>query len=124
MKVSGSFVMALVMAALSFLYINHTVDLDREGVKGLLRNGKQAFPLKGRTAVVTGSTSGLGLAIATELYGFGATVYVVGRSPGKLARVAAEITSTCSATPGSVLTEVLDTADLVSVKAFAGDLQV
>lgn len=36
--------------------------------------------LSGRTAVVTGSTSGIGLAIARELAGTGASVVVNGRS--------------------------------------------
>ncbi|WP_116452228.1 SDR family NAD(P)-dependent oxidoreductase [Blastococcus litoris] len=45
--------------------------------------------LSGRTALVTGSSQGIGLAIATGLAGAGADVVLTGRDPDKL-RVAAE----------------------------------
>jgi gluconate 5-dehydrogenase len=49
------------------------------------------FDLTGRTALVTGSTRGLGLAIARALAGSGARVAVNGRSPEVCASVAAEL---------------------------------
>lgn len=48
----------------------------------------------GRVVVVTGATSGLGRAAATELAELGATVVVVGRSPEKTEQVAGEIAAT------------------------------
>jgi NAD(P)-dependent dehydrogenase (short-subunit alcohol dehydrogenase family) len=127
MKVPKSAVFALVFAALGFLYVQKTADLDRDYLKSLLKKSKSKsssgdYPLEGRIAVVTGSTSGLGMAIATELYGFGATVYVVGRNPTKLSNVASTITQTCTQCPGQIVTEKLDTADLVSVKNFSMEL--
>lgn len=49
--------------------------------------------LAGKTAVVTGATSGLGEATATALLGLGARVVLVGRSPEKAAAVKARLTA-------------------------------
>ena len=47
--------------------------------------------LEGRTAVITGATSGLGRVVAEQLSGLGARVVLVGRSREKLERAAEEI---------------------------------
>jgi dehydrogenase/reductase SDR family protein 12 len=47
--------------------------------------------LEGRTAVITGATSGLGRVVAEQLSGLGARVVLVGRSLEKLERAAEEI---------------------------------
>ena len=47
--------------------------------------------LSGRVALVTGASSGLGLAIARELAAEGARVALVARREGELTRAAAEI---------------------------------
>jgi NAD(P)-dependent dehydrogenase (short-subunit alcohol dehydrogenase family) len=47
--------------------------------------------LRGKTAVITGASSGIGAAAARKLAELGATVAVVGRSPEKTAAVAARI---------------------------------
>ena len=62
------------------------------------------FSLEGRTAVVTGGSSGIGRAIATALAGAGARTVLVARDPERLAAAAA-------AMPGDVL---VVTADLGS----------
>jgi NAD(P)-dependent dehydrogenase (short-subunit alcohol dehydrogenase family) len=68
--------------------------------------------LSGRTVVVTGASSGLGLATTRALAGAGAHVVLAVRDPGKGQRVAAGIN-------GSTETRALDVADLASVRAFA-----
>ena len=49
------------------------------------------FDLTGRTALVTGSSQGIGLALARGLAGAGATVVLNGRDAGKLAEAAATL---------------------------------
>jgi len=66
----------------------------------------------GRTAVVTGASSGIGLVAARELARAGARVVLAVRDPEKGKRVAAGI-------PGDTQVRPLDLASLASVRAFA-----
>jgi NAD(P)-dependent dehydrogenase (short-subunit alcohol dehydrogenase family) len=54
-----------------------------------LRDGAQ--DLRGRGALVTGASRGIGLAIATELLGRGASVTITARKPDELAAAAEEL---------------------------------
>lgn len=49
------------------------------------------FPMKGRTVVITGATSGLGLSAAHSLAGLGARVVLVGRNADKAERARREV---------------------------------
>jgi NAD(P)-dependent dehydrogenase (short-subunit alcohol dehydrogenase family) len=69
----------------------------------------------GRTAVVTGANSGLGLATARELSRAGARVILACRDTGKGEAVAADL-------PGETEVRSLDLADLTSVRAFAAGI--
>ncbi|NJQ02790.1 oxidoreductase [Streptomyces zingiberis] len=71
--------------------------------------------LTGRTAVVTGASSGIGLVTARVLAERGARVVLAVRSPEKGEAAAATMT-------GPVQVRPLDLADLSSVRAFARDL--
>jgi NAD(P)-dependent dehydrogenase (short-subunit alcohol dehydrogenase family) len=77
--------------------------------------------LDGRTAIVTGSNSGIGLAAARELAGAGARVVMAVRNTGKGEDAASGI-------DGTVEVRELDLADLSSVREFAsgfeGDLDL
>jgi NAD(P)-dependent dehydrogenase (short-subunit alcohol dehydrogenase family) len=66
----------------------------------------------GRTVVVTGANSGLGLVTTTELARAGAHVVLAVRDPARGERAAATI-------PGSTEVRRLDLADLASINAFA-----
>lgn len=66
----------------------------------------------GRTVIVTGATSGLGLVTARELARVGARVVLAVRDPGKGERVA-------STMAGRTEVRRLDLADLASVRSFA-----
>lgn len=74
-----------------------------------------------RVAVVTGASSGLGLATARELARAGAEVVIACRDAAKGTRAAAEI---AAAVPAAKLqVSRLDLADLASVRAFAARLR-
>jgi len=63
--------------------------------------------LSGKTALVTGSTNGIGFAIAKGLAAAGAETIVNGRSPDKVERAAAELRhATPSAKVGGVAADV------------------
>ncbi|MHA3701196.1 SDR family NAD(P)-dependent oxidoreductase [Jatrophihabitans sp. YIM 134969] len=68
--------------------------------------------LDGRTAIVTGGNSGIGLQVATALAERGAHLVLAVRDPERGARAAAQI-------PGSAEVRILDLADPRSVRAFA-----
>jgi len=77
--------------------------------------------LTGRTVMVTGATSGLGLATATRLATMGASVRIVGRDPGRTDRARDAI---LAATPAAdVATYLADLADLDQVAALADDVE-
>src|SRR4051794_23722242 len=83
-------------------------------------NGKwspQKLPsLDGRTAIVTGSNSGIGLAAARELAGAGARVVMAVRNTEKGEAAAARL-------EGTVEVRELDLADLSSVRDFASGFE-
>lgn len=54
-------------------------------------SGPAAGDLEGRTVVVTGATSGLGLAAARAIVAAGASLVIVGRNPDKTHRTCAEL---------------------------------
>lgn len=80
----------------------------------------------GRTVVITGANSGIGLVTARELARVGARVVLAVRDPKRGAEAAASITA--GSTKGSVEVRQLDLADLSSIRRFAdewtGDIDV
>ncbi|GAA4822454.1 SDR family NAD(P)-dependent oxidoreductase [Actinomycetospora corticicola] len=74
----------------------------------------------GRTFVVTGANSGLGLVAATELVAHGAHVVLAVRNTDKGEQAAARIAA--DGGPGTTAVEELDLSDLASVRKFAARL--
>ncbi|MGW7419241.1 SDR family oxidoreductase [Streptomyces sp. NPDC054813] len=74
------------------------------------------FDISGRTALVTGSSRGIGLALARGLAEAGCTVVLNGRDADRLAKAASEV-------PGDVRTAVFDVTDGPSVAAGMADVE-
>ena len=80
----------------------------------------------GKSALVTGGSSGIGLATAHRLVREGAAVLIVGRRPdkvsdavGELRVVAAEVAEACGREPAQVIGASLDVTDEESVRVAA-----
>ena len=109
-----------------------TEALDRLGLPGLLRFTKLGYrtrrgsfaplavSLRGRTAVVTGATSGLGREAAAGLARLGARVVLVGRDGAKAARARDEIRAATG--NADLAVEVADLSLLSEVRALADRL--
>ena len=72
--------------------------------------GLSAFDLTGRTAIVTGSSQGIGRTLAEGLAGAGATVVVHGRDAAKATTAASEIQAATGVVTRSVVFDVTDAA--------------
>ncbi|MFI6935074.1 SDR family oxidoreductase [Streptomyces sp. NPDC050287] len=78
------------------------------------------FDIGGRTALVTGSSRGIGLALARGLAQAGCRVVLNGRDGDRLAKAAAELSAEV---PGEVHTAVFDVTDGPSVAAGIADVE-
>jgi gluconate 5-dehydrogenase len=85
------------------------------------------FDLTGRLAVVTGSSQGIGLALARGLAQHGATVVLNGRDPVKLAKAAAKLAEdgiTAHQAPFDVSDPAAVEAAVASIEATHGPIEV
>jgi NAD(P)-dependent dehydrogenase (short-subunit alcohol dehydrogenase family) len=74
--------------------------------------------LDGRVVVLTGFTSGIGLAAATRLGKLGATLHLVGRNPDRV-----DATASALRDSGSIVhTSIADMGDLEAVRAIAAEI--
>lgn len=78
---------------------------------------EQIKKMNGKIAVITGATSGIGLAAATELARMGAFVIGVGRSDEKCARAKESILSSCP--DGQVVYHIADLSIMKQVRELA-----
>ncbi|MFI5552998.1 SDR family oxidoreductase [Streptomyces sp. NPDC051738] len=79
------------------------------------------FDISGRTTLVTGSSRGIGLALARGLAEAGCTVVLNGRDGERLTKAAAELNA--AELPGEVHTAVFDVTDGPSVAAGIADVE-
>ena len=73
-----------------------------------------SFRLDGKRALVTGASSGIGLAAAAALAEAGAEVTMIARGAGRLAEACAQITQV----GGNAVAQALDIADIPALKTF------
>ena len=77
------------------------------------------FDLKGKTALITGASRGIGYAIATALSGAGARIVLNGRTPATLGEAAGSL----RATGAIVETAAFDVTDAAAVRTAIDDLE-
>jgi len=86
-------------------------------------NHGQLLAPKGHTVLVTGSTSGIGLEAARQLYEAGSRVLVAGRTEEKAEKAVKSIVAASGTTgTGSLRAVVLDLGDVSSIRKIAEDL--
>jgi gluconate 5-dehydrogenase len=83
-----------------------------------------SFSLAGRRALVTGSSQGIGLALATALAGAGAQVILNGRDAAKLAAAAAGLRSAGHASIEAISFDVTDEAAVQSSASALGAVDI
>ena len=81
------------------------------------------FDIRGRTALVTGSSRGLGRALADGLVQAGCSVALHGRDRGVLERAVADLAATAERTGASVHHVAFDVTDAAAVEAGVATLQ-
>jgi len=64
-------------------------------IKKVTGDNSDAYPLNGKVAIITGSSSGIGLSMAAELYSLGATVIVLSRTLSNSEKVTAKFHLVC-----------------------------
>lgn len=89
------------------------------GLRRRLEEWGDPPPMTDRVALVTGATSGIGLATATALAVLGADVHLVGRDPG---RGATALGAVEAAGPGRAHLHLVDLSDPSAVAAFGRSL--
>ena len=97
-------------------------DFTEKGYLAMENKGLSSF-VDGKVAVITGPTSGLGLATACELSRLGATVALVGRDAEKLARARTQVLEFSGAAPESVRIFEADLALKSELTRVAGELE-
>jgi len=97
------------------------VGFTRLGYLARRRSFEPLHPnLAGRTIVVTGATSGLGLATATRLATFGPRLVVIGRDSAKVNRVVEDMTATTG--NEEIVGALADLSLMASVRRLADQL--
>ncbi len=84
-----------------------------------MQSALKQFDLSGRTALITGSSAGIGLALASGLAGAGAAIVLNGRDAGKLASAAGQL----RAEGATVHVAAFDASDAEAVAAAVAEVE-
>lgn len=112
------------VAALDREYIKKLISLQKDKIISTSISDDAAaadfalFPLMKTISIVTGCTSGIGREIAAEIYSFGGTVILAGRSHSKIEATLNEIKEEYPNSKGTLQIGVIDTSDFNSVNTF------
>lgn len=117
---AGSPAARLVDGVLEATIVGSFTRLGYRARRRLFSWNDDEIDLAGRTALITGGTSGLGLAAATEMARHGATVLVTGRDVEKGRRVEADIVAASG--NGAVTFLAADLASLEQTRALAASV--
>jgi dehydrogenase/reductase SDR family protein 12 len=88
-------------------------------LRGLDHESAIAGDLSGRTALVTGGSSGIGEAACEGLLAAGATVHLLGRDEERTAQAVSRVESRVADAPGRLVPELCDISDPDGVRQFA-----
>jgi len=114
---------SMISTIVTYLQLYKDIAITCTGIFFARLYPKLAVPfvdLKGKTAIVTGANSGIGLSIAKALTKRNATVYLACRVVEKGQQAATQIIDACGGDSSKRVHVVeLDTSSLISVKAFA-----
>ena len=96
-------------------------DFTERGYLNMERKGLSEF-VDGKTAVITGPTSGLGLATACELARLGSELILVGRNRDKLSNAVRDIRAFSGRSEGDIEVVEADLAELEQVRRAADEV--
>lgn len=125
MSVKLNFLLFLITLG-AILYKQRTNELNKNLFKGMMQKAMKTEkdnenPLIGVNIIITGSTSGIGKALASELYSLGGSITIASRNFTKCRQTMAEIKLEYPNSKGKLDAGQIDLSDLSSVRQFTNN---
>lgn len=103
------------------LFIPALRDFTRHGYRRMPHKGLNQY-MDGKTVIITGPTSGLGLAAACEFARLGARIVLLGRDPARLQRASEQVMQFSGCSKERLVSYTADLASLTQVRAVAAEI--